>query len=142
MRQLKISLPDGTRSALDEASAKSGRSLAEEIRERLAWSFEYEGLEKPTRELLYSVKELAALFQLDTGQDWAATLKGRLALGLTIQRFLESGAPKHGGAAEDLFGPGDPETVSRMMLRHFERYLKTKEETERDLRKLHKVGRP
>jgi hypothetical protein len=129
MQQLKISLPDGTRAALDEASAKSGRSLAEEIRERLAWSFEYEALEKPTRDLLYAVKELGALFPLDTGHDWATTLKGRQALGLTIQGFLESGAPTDGGATEDLFGPGDPQTVSRILLRHFERYLKTKAET-------------
>jgi hypothetical protein len=136
MQQLKISLPDGTRAALDEASAESGRSLAEEIRERLGWSFEYERLDKPTRELLFAAKELAAMFQPDTGENWSETLKGRQALGLTIKGYLESGAPKHGGAAEDLFGPGDPQTVAHMLLRHFERLLETREETARDLRKM------
>jgi hypothetical protein len=138
MQQLKISLPDWIRAALDKASAKSGRSLAEEIRDRLAWSFDYEGLDKPSRDLLQAVKELGLLHYVDTGHEWSATLNGRQALGLAIQGFLESGAPKQGGAAED--GPGDPATVSRIILRHFEREEEERER-ERDQRRLHEGGK-
>jgi hypothetical protein len=129
MQQLKISLPDGTRAALDEASAKSGNSLAEEIRKRLWLSFEYEELAEPTRALLRAVKELGASFEPLTGYESSATLKGRRTLALAIQEVLESEALKHGGAAEDLSGPGDPSTAARMLVRHCRRNLEIQEQT-------------
>jgi plasmid stability protein len=125
MQQLKISLPDGIRAALEEASAKSGRSLAEEIRERLAWAFKREALADPTRALVGHVEELGALFEPATGYEWSATLKGRQTLALAIQEVLESEAPKHGGAAE---GPGDPSTAARMLVRYYRRNLEIREQ--------------
>ena len=123
MQQLKISLPDGLRAALDEASAKSGNSLAEEIRKRLWLSFEYDQLPEPRRALVEAVKDLCALFGPATGYEWSATLKGRQTLALAIKEVLESEAPKHGGAAEDLWEPGDPSTAARMLVRYYRRAL-------------------
>jgi hypothetical protein len=39
MQQTKISLPRELRASLDRAASASGRSLGEEIRQRLAWTF-------------------------------------------------------------------------------------------------------
>jgi hypothetical protein len=38
-RQVGISLPAGLRAKLDDAAARSGISLAEEVRRRLFWTF-------------------------------------------------------------------------------------------------------
>jgi hypothetical protein len=127
-----------TISALDKASTESGRSVAEEIWERLSWSFEQDVADKPMAELLFAVRELGQLFHSDTGLDWHTTLKGREALALAIKEVLESEAPKQGAAVEDLFGPLDPTTVAHMLARHYRRFIERRNETERELRGLHK----
>jgi hypothetical protein len=70
MQSLKISLLDETRAMLDAACAQSGKSLADEIRRRLAWSFAQEAVDKPTRDLQIAVKRLAGLTELQFGHAW------------------------------------------------------------------------
>jgi predicted DNA-binding protein len=139
MKQYKVSLPDELYERLAAAGTKSGRSLSDEIRTRIELSLERDAVEEPMRDLLYAVERLGRLFRLDTGFDWAATLKGRQAMALAITEILEGEAPKHKSlAVEDLFGPLDPTTVAHMLARHYRNFIKTRDETDQELRRIHK----
>jgi hypothetical protein len=136
-RQLAVALPPETRSHLEEAAAAAGHSLAEEIRRRLTFTI----VDQPTHDLLAAVKVLTGLFQIDVGHDWHVTLKGRQTLARAIQEILESGAPKHGSlAVEELFGPLDPPTAAHMLVRRYRQFLKTQEQTDREIRRLNDEG--
>jgi hypothetical protein len=79
MGQLKITMPDELRAQLDQASAKSSLSVAEEIRSRVERTFQEEAADPPTRELMDAVQKIAELVKLQTGRPWheddrAATL--------------------------------------------------------------------
>lgn len=68
MKQLKVGLDDALRSQLEAAAARSGRSLADEIRQRLEWTLDLEPVEdESTRELARAVTRLAAEIELETG---------------------------------------------------------------------------
>jgi plasmid stability protein len=68
-KQLKVSLPDELRARLDAASAKSGRSVAEEIRSRVEASFA-EAADQPTHDFLRGVALMAAEIARETGAVW------------------------------------------------------------------------
>jgi hypothetical protein len=70
MKQLKIVLPVELRAELDAAAAKSGKSVAEEIRSRVEWTFDLEPMDKPTLELLTAVALMAAAVERETGAAW------------------------------------------------------------------------
>jgi hypothetical protein len=70
MAQLKITLPDAIRAKLDAAAAKSGYSLAEEIRSRLERTFADDELDQPTRDFLDGLKLIPAEIERETGALW------------------------------------------------------------------------
>jgi hypothetical protein len=148
MQQLKISLPDETRAALDAASAQSGKSLADEIRTRLAWSFEQDAVDKPTRDLLVDIGGLAEQLARDKGfrwhshdkarqtfieavKDWIANLKP--APRLTLRR-----KPKPPGVSDLMWGDDDPATLGRAIARHYGRFKAAIEKSTEEMHKLHK----
>jgi hypothetical protein len=70
MGQLKITMPDDLRVKLDQASAKSSLSVAEEVRSRVERTFQEDAADPPTRELMDTVQKLAELVKLQTGRPW------------------------------------------------------------------------
>src|SRR5262245_20498236 len=70
MQRLKVALPDDLRAQLDAASAKSDRSVAEEIRNRIEASFTRETADQPTRDFLEGVAQMAAEIERETGATW------------------------------------------------------------------------
>jgi hypothetical protein len=70
MQRLKIALPDDLRARLDAASAKSGQSVASEIRHRIEASFAREAADRPTRDLIEGVARMAAEIERETGSTW------------------------------------------------------------------------
>jgi len=70
MGQLKITMPDDLRAKLDQASAKSSLSVAEEIRSRVERTLQEDAADPPTRELKDTVQKLAELVKLQTGRAW------------------------------------------------------------------------
>jgi plasmid stability protein len=125
MKQLKISLPDDLRDALDVAAEKSERSLGEEIRQRVERAFAEDRLPAETRELIAAVVELTR--QLDQlGMQWRQKPKARATLVAAIAEWLEQTKPAGsssapGGApagAPDLFYAAiEPKTAGLMLAR-------------------------
>jgi hypothetical protein len=70
MQRLKIALPDELRAQLDAASAKSGRSVAFEIRGRVEASFAQKAVDKPTRELVDRIALMPAEIEKEWGDRW------------------------------------------------------------------------
>jgi hypothetical protein len=71
MKQFKITLSPGLRAKLDAASAASGRTVAEEMRQRIESTFAQDGDTEPhLRELLRMINLLAFLVKIDTQHDW------------------------------------------------------------------------
>jgi plasmid stability protein len=94
MKQLKVSLPDDLRARLDAASAKSGRSVGEEIRGRIEATFTQEAVDKSTRELAENVARLAAEIERERGAAWHKHAGAHEVLALAIQLWLEPLKPK------------------------------------------------
>jgi hypothetical protein len=94
MQRLKIALPDELRARLDAASAKSGRSVAEEIRSRVETSFAQEAVDKPTRDFLEGVPEMAIATELEMGSAWHKHAGAHYAFGEVISTRLERFRPK------------------------------------------------
>src|SRR5262249_42954886 len=67
---LKIVMPDKLRARLDAASEKSGESVAEEIRIRVALSFGWDAIDPRTLRLMQTVLSLADLVKAQTGRHW------------------------------------------------------------------------
>ena len=108
MKQLKVSLPDDLRAQLDAASAKSGRSVAEEIRSRVEGSFAREVADRPTRDFIEGVALMAAEVARETGANWHQHAGAHEALTRAIQLRLEALKPKGSTA----FGDRPHATVS------------------------------
>jgi hypothetical protein len=70
VKQLKISLPDTLRDQLDAVAAKSGNSVAEEIRRRVERTLVEDDLDPITREFLTGIVNLAANVQADFCAAW------------------------------------------------------------------------
>lgn len=120
-RQLAVALPDDVRQRLEAAAARSGGSLAEEIRRRLVASFDAEAHDADVRDLAEGVMWMAEELKRQAGVSWHSTRKAREALSSAIQTWLEISAPPQSPAAEDLFGPDDPPTLGRSIARHYQR---------------------
>ena len=94
MQRMKIGLSDDLRARLDAASAKSGRSVAEEIRSRVEASFAQEAVDKPTRDFLESLPEMATLTELEMGRPWHKSPAAHYAFREVILTRLERFRPK------------------------------------------------
>ena len=116
MRSLKISLPDVTRAELDAASAQSGNSLADEIRIRLARSFERDALDKPTRDLQTAVDRLTSLIRLQFGHAWHSSATAHAAFTFGIMGAIgrhkpaDDAAPKSNPPLQ-LIASDEPRTI-------------------------------
>jgi plasmid stability protein len=137
MKQMKVALPDDLRQALDVASQKSGRSVAEEIRARVAASLEQEtqklAVDNPTHELAEDIVALANAVRAHKGISWHEDLRAREALIEAIKGWITEfplalrsrlSAPGHrpvgasSDAAPDLWGKDDAATLGRAIARH------------------------
>jgi hypothetical protein len=89
MGQLKITMPDDLRAKLDQASADSSLSVAEEIRSRVERTFQEDSADPPTRELMDSVQELAELVKLQTGRSWHEDVRAaNILFEAIVHRFV------------------------------------------------------
>jgi hypothetical protein len=123
VQQLKVLLPPELRTALDAAAAKSGKSLAEEIRQRLERTFAEDGLDESTRGLVAAVKWLSA--DISTRARWNKSSKAREALSLAIATVMNAAAMTDDKAAKtfDPLADEDVATLARAMARHFLTYV-------------------
>jgi hypothetical protein len=95
MKQMKVALPDDLRGRLDAASAKSGRSVAEEIRTRLETSFERDvDADQPTRDVVEAVAAMAAETELEMGSAWHKDASAHFVFVEAILNRLERFRPK------------------------------------------------
>jgi hypothetical protein len=108
MQRLKIALPRDLRTRLDTASAKSGRSVAEEIRSRVEASFAQEASGQPTSDLIQGIAGMAAEIERECGAAWDRHAGAHAALTQAILSRLESLKPKGSTA----FGDRPHATVS------------------------------
>jgi hypothetical protein len=69
-RQMAVAMPPHLRERLEQAASAAQHSVAEEIRQRLEQTFDAERLDKPTRDLQFTIKHLAELVRIQTGSDW------------------------------------------------------------------------
>jgi hypothetical protein len=148
MQQLKISLPDETRAALDAASAQSGKSLADEIRARLAWSFEQDAVDKPTRDLQADIAGLAEQLSRDKRFSWYAHDKARQTFIEAVKDWITNLKPTRRwpllkpetpGATALMWGDDDPATLGRAIARHYARFKAAIEASEEEMRRLHNI---
>jgi len=104
MKQLKVSLDDDLRDYIEVASEKAGRSISEEIRERLLATVAHDHTDRPTRWLMLSVQGLAAKVKTDTGQDWHSHPAANRVLKLATGHLLDRLRPKD---KEAVFAPDE-----------------------------------
>jgi hypothetical protein len=125
-KQMGVALSDDLRAELAAASAAANISIAEEIRRRLETSFEMDAQDEETQNLAFAAIWIANDITAQAGADWHATQKGRQAVAAGIRLYLETMAPPvvAGTAADDLFGPDDPETLGRASARHHQQLVK------------------
>jgi hypothetical protein len=135
MRQLKISLPDRLREQLNSSSAASGRSLGDEIRQRLERSCAEGQVDRRTRGLMEAVAEFARLVEFEIGP-WHASLNARQTLDQLISLWLQRRVPSRtfgdldplptgaasglGLGAAGLFGTRDPNILAEKLYRFYE----------------------
>ena len=93
MQRLKIALPDDLRARLDAASAKSGKSVAEEIRSRVEASFA-QAADQPTYDFLRGVALMVGEIELETGAPVWQHAGAHETLARAIQMRLEVLKPK------------------------------------------------
>jgi hypothetical protein len=128
-KQMGVALPDALRGQLEEASAKAGRSIAEEIRQRLERTFEEDARDPVLREFVSDIIGLSIYLKGDTGSAWhehpaahAAFRSGVLAL---LEQYKPEGAPVFSPAVSsglNIANSDDPETVGRALVRYLRRF--------------------
>jgi hypothetical protein len=99
-KQFNVSLGDFLRTKLETASEQSGRTIAEEIRSRLARTFDQDTIDKPTLDLLAAVADFASLIQGQSGVAWHENAAADAALLAAIRTRLTRLRPT--GAADVL----------------------------------------
>jgi hypothetical protein len=80
---LKFQIGEDLREKLDQASAENGRSLAEEVRQRLIGSFRSDADPK-TRDLVEEIFLLAFEVKLEIGDDWHTTDRARATFAAAV----------------------------------------------------------
>jgi len=115
MQRLKIALPDELRAQLDAASAKSGRSVAEEIRSRVEATFALETVDKSTRDFIAGIARMPAEIELETGAAWhkhaGAYVVFREAILRRLARLKPEGSIAFGKRPQQAIPGDDPEGI-------------------------------
>lgn len=96
---------------------RSDRGVSEEVRRRVALTFEQDALDAVTRELCTGLVDIAARLQVDYGKEWHASPDAyRAFVAAVVQRLTQYlPTPRTGVGASDLLEPNDePETIGRM----------------------------
>jgi hypothetical protein len=111
-RQLAVALPEEARSHLETAAKASGRSIAEEIRRRLALTFEQDALDPVTREMLEGLERIAASLRQVFGAEWYADSRVHEGFMNAVAQRLDRYAPPptdilRGSAASELLGESE-----------------------------------
>jgi plasmid stability protein len=96
MQRLKIALPEELRAQLDAASAKSGRSVADEIRRRVEASFAQEVVDKPTRDFVDGIALVPAEIERESGSRWYEHARAWETFRLVILKRLAKNRPLEG----------------------------------------------
>jgi hypothetical protein len=133
-QQFKITLGEDLRSKLGEVSALNGRSIAEEIRQRLEMSFDIQG-DGHTLDLIYALLFLANETVRDFGSTWWGDERARSAFMAAIADQIQSYPidPNTRGARplitlgtrEQQAGPDDPaEVIGRAIARNYRRLVR------------------
>jgi plasmid stability protein len=118
-KQFKITLPDDLRARLEAAAAKSGRSIADEIRVRVEAALKRDELDKPTRDLLEGLALFPAEIALETGAAWHKHAGAWMALLEAIRRRmsrlvrLSNATETFGARPHRVSSADDPHEVGR-----------------------------
>ena len=126
--QFKVTLGDNLREKLDDACSISLRSVAEEIRQRLEMSFDFEGRQK-TLDLIIDAL-FAREIELDFGWTWWSNEKARSAFLAAVadqitSRAIDSAEPPSRIARKHDSMPNDPpEVVGRTLARNYRRTVR------------------
>jgi hypothetical protein len=127
MKQLKVNLTPDLRAHLEAAIVRTGRSLAEEVRERLGSSlFADEQLDQPTRSFQAAIPQLARKVRGYFGAEWHADVYACEAMSDAVVELLA----RHKStvtASETSTPRDDPAVVGRVIARE---YLREREEME------------
>jgi hypothetical protein len=120
MKQMKVALSDELRARLDAASAKSGQSVAEEIRSRVETSFKQEAiLDKPTSDFLTGVALMSAEITRECGAAWfehaGAFEVFRQAILSRLEEFKPKGATAFGDRPHATISDDDPIQLGLMV---------------------------
>jgi hypothetical protein len=104
-----------------EQLRSSERGVSEEVRRRVALTFEQDAIDPVTRELRDGLLNIAALLRSDFAADWHALPWAHKAFAAAIvQRLAEYAPPERPNLAVDaLFDP--PETIGRLRERDDQR---------------------
>ena len=93
-KQLNVALSDDLRTQLDAASREAGRSIAEEVRQRLERSFFGDAsMDQKTRDLALAIGRFARLLEHDRGSAWHVDTTTHAALGELISMWLQDHPP-------------------------------------------------
>jgi hypothetical protein len=114
--QLKITLPAEIRAELDLVSARSGLSLAEEIRRRLERTFAEDVGYVPTRSLAWAVTWLCNEINRHTPWDKSPTAHEALAVAIGV--IMGVSRPKE-TVENDAYAEDDAQTLGRSLARSF-----------------------
>ncbi|MCK1407112.1 hypothetical protein [Bradyrhizobium sp. 76] len=123
--QLKITLDDDQRSQLDRATEQSGKSLSEEIRERLSLSFLLEMRSRDTADLLFALLRIADVVADEIGFDWSENERARATfVSAVVDQIMSyelrtnpNPIPRLGGARPD----DSPEALGGFIARGYRR---------------------
>jgi hypothetical protein len=92
-RQMGVALSDDLREQLERAADVAGHSIAEEIRVRLAHSFQQEAIDPVTRELIEGIVNLAESNRVDMGAAWHASSGAHAAFSAAVAQRLRDYKP-------------------------------------------------
>lgn len=126
MKQLKVGLHELLRHGLEGAAKDSGRSLADEVRTRLEFSFQITAIDPATRSVQGAIANIARRLDADCGAPWYVSPVTRQAFVAALtavaaqiaskrnpwpERETNESAPERIAAVDAI---GDPETIGRI----------------------------
>jgi hypothetical protein len=115
MKQFKVAMSDDLRGRLEAVSAKSGRSIADEIRVRVEATFALETVDKPTRDFLEGLALMPAEIEHETGAAWhkhaGAYVVFREAILRRLARLKPEGTIAFGRRPHQAIPGDDPEGI-------------------------------
>jgi hypothetical protein len=94
LKQLKVGLGSELRSELEAAALRSGRSLADEIRARVAWTLDLDPMDDLTRDVITAVARLSEEIELETNYAWHSHAGAHTALRWGIATIIDNLKPE------------------------------------------------